>query len=128
MHDVQFRHGTAAAWTTSARVLAKGEPGYETDTGKIKVGDGSTAWASLAYVTAGAKGDKGDKGDTGATYVPASASAANVGDLAHAINTTGKVVGGSVFVTDTHATLFAGGSTAASHWYTAAGVDTITPA
>lgn len=47
--NVQFRRGTAAQWTSANPVLAAGEPGFETDTGKFKVGDGSTAWTSLAY-------------------------------------------------------------------------------
>lgn len=43
------RRGTAAAWTAANPVLASGEFGYETDTKKLKMGDGSTAWNSLAY-------------------------------------------------------------------------------
>lgn len=46
---IQFRRGTAAAWTTANPILASGEPGRETDTGKIKVGDGVTAWTALPY-------------------------------------------------------------------------------
>lgn len=49
----QFRRGTAAQWTSANPTLAAGEPGFETDTGKFKVGNGSTAWNSLAYVGAG---------------------------------------------------------------------------
>lgn len=48
----KFRRGTAAEWTTANPVLLAGEPGLETDTGKIKYGDGTTAWNSLAYFTA----------------------------------------------------------------------------
>lgn len=47
---VKHSQGTAAAWTSAATVLEAGEIGYETDTGKMKIGDGSTAWASLAYL------------------------------------------------------------------------------
>lgn len=49
---IQLRRGTAANWTTANPVLASGEIGVETDTGKLKVGDGSSAWASRPYVTA----------------------------------------------------------------------------
>lgn len=49
----QFRRGTAAQWTSTNPTLGAGEPGYETDTGKFKVGNGSTAWNSLAYTGAG---------------------------------------------------------------------------
>lgn len=43
------RKSTAAEWTSSNPVLALGEHGYETDTKKEKIGDGTTAWNSLAY-------------------------------------------------------------------------------
>lgn len=46
---IQMRRGTAAQWTAANPTLAAGEFGVETDTGKRKVGDGSTAWASLPY-------------------------------------------------------------------------------
>ncbi len=48
---IQFRRGTAAAganqWTN--QVLSAGEVGYETDSGRFKIGDGLTAWDSLEY-------------------------------------------------------------------------------
>lgn len=47
---IQLRRDTAAAWTTANPVLAVGELGYETNTGKLKAGDGATAWVSLAYL------------------------------------------------------------------------------
>ena len=46
----QQRRDTASNWTTQNPTLKAGEIGYETDTGYIKVGDGSTAWTSLAYI------------------------------------------------------------------------------
>jgi hypothetical protein len=48
---IQIRRGTAASATANNPVLASGEFGYETDTRKIKVGDGVTAWNSLAYLS-----------------------------------------------------------------------------
>ncbi len=45
----KLRRGTASAWTSANPTLLLGEPGIETDTLKWKVGDGSTAWNSLAY-------------------------------------------------------------------------------
>jgi hypothetical protein len=47
---LQFRRGTAALWASANPVLAAGEFGYETDTGKGKVGNGTTAYNSLNYV------------------------------------------------------------------------------
>jgi len=46
---IQVKRGTAAAWTSANTVLTVGEIGFESDTKKMKVGDGSTAWTSLAY-------------------------------------------------------------------------------
>tara|TARA_Y100000004_G_scaffold197316_1_gene271075 strand:- start:651 stop:3560 length:2910 start_codon:yes stop_codon:yes gene_type:complete len=46
----QQRRDTAANWTSQNPTLLAGEIGYETDTGYIKVGDGSTAWTSLGYI------------------------------------------------------------------------------
>jgi hypothetical protein len=50
--QIQTRRGTAATWTSTNPTLAAGEFGYESDTGKFKIGNGSTAWASLAYTAA----------------------------------------------------------------------------
>ena len=46
---IQVKRGTAAAWTSANTVLTAGEIGFESDTKKMKVGDGSTAWTSLTY-------------------------------------------------------------------------------
>ncbi len=46
---LQFRRDTAMKWRALNPILASGEPGYETDTGKCKIGDGSTAWNNLPY-------------------------------------------------------------------------------
>ena len=48
-NTIQVKRGPAANWTSTNPVLAIAEFGYETDTGKIKVGDGSTAWSALGY-------------------------------------------------------------------------------
>lgn len=50
---MQQRRDTAANWTSNNPTLAAGELGIETDTKKMKVGDGTTAWASLAYAATG---------------------------------------------------------------------------
>ncbi len=46
---LQVRQDTAANWTGINPVLLAGELGRETDTGKIKIGNGSTAWSGLSY-------------------------------------------------------------------------------
>ena len=46
---MQQRRGTASDWTTANPILASGEFGFETDTGKFKIGNGLTAWSGLQY-------------------------------------------------------------------------------
>jgi hypothetical protein len=53
----QFRRGTASEWTSANPVLASGELGFETDTQKGKIGNGSTAWNSLVYLLGAEVGD-----------------------------------------------------------------------
>src|SRR5690348_5127181 len=60
---IQSRRDTAANWTATNPTLAAGEPGYETDTGKLELGDGPTAWNALAYFTAGVSSPLTTKGD-----------------------------------------------------------------
>jgi Major tropism determinant N-terminal domain len=46
---IQLRRDTAANWTSTNPILDQGEPGYETDTGNIKYGNGSSRWSALLY-------------------------------------------------------------------------------
>jgi hypothetical protein len=46
---IKLRRDTEANWTSVNPILAAGEPGLETDTGKIKYGDGTSRWNSLEY-------------------------------------------------------------------------------
>ena len=46
---IQFRRDTASNWTSENPTLADGEFALESDTTKYKIGNGSTAWTSLAY-------------------------------------------------------------------------------
>jgi len=68
---IQTRRDTAANWTSVNPILANGEMGLETDTVKIKWGNGVTAWNSLAYFTGSGGGGLNMKGtatiDFGAT-------------------------------------------------------------
>ena len=52
MADVTFKmhRDTAAGWTSANPTLLVAEWGYETDTKRRKVGDGTTPWTSLRYV------------------------------------------------------------------------------
>jgi hypothetical protein len=46
---IKLRRDSAADWTSNNPTLSEGEVGYETDTGKFKIGDGSTGWTTLVY-------------------------------------------------------------------------------
>lgn len=46
---IQIRRGLAATWASANTTLSAGEWGYETDTGRYKIGDGITGWNSLDY-------------------------------------------------------------------------------
>ena len=50
---IKFRRGNASDWSSANPVLDVGEPGFEIDTGKIKVGDGTNHWNDLPYATGG---------------------------------------------------------------------------
>lgn len=73
---IQLRRDTASNWTNVNPVLLEGEVGIETDTGKSKVGDGSTAWNSLGY-------------DLASTALQSHQSLANYVDLSSAQTITG---------------------------------------
>ena len=49
--NIKLRRGTAAEWTASNELLQLGEPGFEKDTRKLKIGDGITLWNDLPYIT-----------------------------------------------------------------------------
>ena len=51
---IQLKHGLAASWTEKNPVLLAGEMGIETDTLKMKVGDGTSNWSALGYLGADA--------------------------------------------------------------------------
>jgi hypothetical protein len=98
---IALRRDTAANWTSVDPVLELGEPGYETDTTKIKVGDGSTAWTSLPYLSASVSSIVGITGTlaefntalTGADFATGggTATGTNTGD--QTITLTGHVTG-----------------------------------
>lgn len=49
----QFKRGTAAKWVELNLTLAAGEPGFEIDTGRLKIGDGKRTWLDLPYLGEG---------------------------------------------------------------------------
>ena len=61
---VQHKRMTASEWADSSLILLDGEIGVESDTGRIKVGNGHDLYSALLYLT-GPKGDRGERGPAG---------------------------------------------------------------
>ena len=59
-NTIQLRKGTLDQWNSkNTEVLASGEPGFETDTLRLKIGNGTTAWSGLNYVGLAGTGASG---------------------------------------------------------------------
>lgn len=101
----QARRNTAAAWTTGNEVLLTGEPGYESDTGKFKLGDGTTAWTGLPYaggtpVAAGRNPLTGWWHAAGYGAAPGLTAAVNTAAIQAAVDAAATAGGGVVVLTD----------------------------
>jgi hypothetical protein len=81
---MQQRRGTASQWTTANPILNAGEIGFETDTNKFKIGDGTNHWADLDYFI-----DEAGLGTTLGDYVETSLLAAANGVAT--LNSSGKL-------------------------------------
>jgi hypothetical protein len=82
-YRILLRRDTLESWNYNDPVLMTGEPGYETDTRKFKMGDGQTPWSQLPYYAGvtgpsgisnlpGPTGPTGPIGITGPTGAPSS--------------------------------------------------------
>jgi len=49
---IQIRRGHSDFWTDENPILHPGEPGYEKNTNRMKIGDGVTPWRDLKYFVA----------------------------------------------------------------------------
>jgi hypothetical protein len=47
---IQFRRGSTKKWRDTKTILASGQPGYDKNKHKIKIGDGEKLWSELPYV------------------------------------------------------------------------------
>jgi hypothetical protein len=115
---IQIRRDTAANWTSANPILAQGELGAETDTSKIKIGNGSSAWNALGYLI-----------DAGDYLTAASTNTLTNKTIAFADNTlTGvqpSLVSGTSIKTINSTTLLGSGDLAVGD-VTLAGAQTIT--
>jgi len=98
---IQVKRGTAAAWTSANTVLAAGEIGFETDTKKFKVGDGSTAWTSLGYagMTASSTDTLTNKTISGSSNTLSNIGNGSLTNSSITINGSPVSLGGTVTVT-----------------------------
>jgi hypothetical protein len=109
---IKVRRDSAADWTSTNPTLAEGEHGYETDTGKFKIGTGSTAWTSLAYAEPKVTASRALASDTNGYVSATSITSTELGyvsGVTSAIQTqlNGKVdeVDGAVTTASTSATV-----------------------
>ena len=95
--QIQLRRDTAANWTSANPTLAIGEMGLETDTKKFKIGDGTTAWNSLAYGgIQGTTGSAGNQGTTGTSGAQGTTGSGNLTGFNAQTGTTYTLVAGDV--------------------------------
>jgi hypothetical protein len=102
---VQIRRDSASDWTSVNPVLTAGEMGYEQDTAKMKVGDGSTAWTSLGY------------------FAPPTVTTTVVANMTALVALTGMSSGDKAFVTANNKLFLYNGS----GWYLVATVQNSSP-
>jgi hypothetical protein len=94
--QIQLRRGTASQWTAANTLLAQGEIGLETDTSKLKLGDGVTVWNSLGYYGASAA----------VTSVTATSPVASTGGTTPVISMPAATTSVSGYLTSTDWTTF----------------------
>ena len=66
---IKLRRDLSNTWQSVNTILSLGEPGFETDTKRLKIGDGTSAWNNLDYVA----------GSGGGAATPAFSAGGSVG-------------------------------------------------
>lgn len=64
---IRFRRGSTSQWEATNRVLLDGEPGWDSTTKNLFVGDGVTPFLELQPITGGGGGGGGEGGSTNLT-------------------------------------------------------------
>ncbi len=100
-YRILLRRDLSQNWNYNDPVLMSGEPGYEMDTRKFKMGDGQTPWSQLPYYL-GATGPVGVAGPTGPTGPSGDATLTSVtyDELVDLIDTSALTPGSSYLITD----------------------------
>lgn len=90
-YRIILRRDGSSNWESQNPVLLLGEPGYETDSGKIKIGDGASIWSALDYYI-GATGGTGNIGVTGPTGAGGTGANTFYGNQTIVGGTTGTLI------------------------------------
>lgn len=86
-YRIVLRQDTAENWTENDPILLSGEFGFETDTNKLKLGNGRDKWTDLSYFQPGPTGPTGATGSLSWTSAPATAgSTGTTGDISYDSN------------------------------------------
>lgn len=101
--QILLRRGTSTEWASVNTVLGAAEIGVETDTGRFKLGDGTTAWVNLAYKSdrglpglpgpAGAQGPAGSAGPAGPRGAAGPAAALTIGSVSQGSTPSATITG-----------------------------------
>ena len=59
IETIQFKRGDAATFSLENPILLDGEPAFERDTYRFKIGDGITTWENLPYISGSSNGGSG---------------------------------------------------------------------
>jgi hypothetical protein len=95
---IKPRRDTSANWASANPVLQSGEIGFDTTTSQFKIGDGTTAWSSLSYVTetpsgAQTKADTAESDAISAAAADATSQISTHAGLTATHGATGAIVG-----------------------------------
>jgi len=127
---IQHKRDTASNWTSNNPTMSAGEIGVETDTGKFKFGDGSTAWSSLDYFETAAPSGPTQGAVQGSTAGFISGGREVFYNVSPSVNLLLNTIQKISFTSDTNATdqgdLLAGfcahqGTSSSTHGYQSAG-------
>jgi len=109
----QIRRDTLSGWALSNPTLKSGEFGLETDTGQLKIGNGTAAWTALPYLSSGGGGGGGG-GPVSASIIPTLNNTFDLGSPGSAFRHL-YVSGSSIFLGSTRLSSDAAGNLAVTN-------------
>lgn len=97
MTTIKFRRDTSANWTSVNPIPAQGEPCYETDTHKFKIGDGVTKYTNLPYQGGGDSGGGATINDNTTTTTSVWSSSKTNTEITTAVDTINSTKNDNIF-------------------------------